>query len=67
MAAAAMNKGVFEADKHDAIVLSSTWSSAYFIKAYALQDLGRIAEAKSVLQLAIELSPSSLSISIRIG
>lgn len=57
MAAAAMNKGEFDADKKDAIVLSSTWSTAYFIKAYALQDLRRITEAKSVLQLALELSP----------
>jgi Flp pilus assembly protein TadD len=57
MAAAAINKGEFEADKKDAIVLSSTWSTAYFIQAYALQELGRIAEAKSALQLALELSP----------
>lgn len=57
MAAAAMDKGEFKADKKDAIVLSSTWSTAYFIKAYALQDLGRIGEAKLALQLALELSP----------
>jgi tetratricopeptide (TPR) repeat protein len=57
MAAAAMNKGEFDPDKKNAIVLSPTWSTAYFIKAYALQDLGRLADAKSVLQLALELSP----------
>jgi Flp pilus assembly protein TadD len=57
LAAAAMDKGEFDAAKKDAIVLSSTWSTAYFLKAYALQDLRRIAEAKSVLQLALELSP----------
>ena len=57
LAAAAMNKGEFDKDKKDAITLSSTWSTAYFLKAYALQDLGRIAEAKSVLQLALDLSP----------
>ena len=57
LAAAAMDKGEFEAGKHDAIVLSSTWASAYFLKAYALQELGRIAEAKLAVQLAIELSP----------
>jgi tetratricopeptide (TPR) repeat protein len=56
MAAAAMDKGEFK-DKRDAIVLSSTWSSAYFIKAFALQDLHRIPEAKTVLLLALELSP----------
>lgn len=59
MAAAAMDKGEFEATKSDAIVLSSTWASAYFFKAYALQELGRVAEAKSTLQLALELSPSN--------
>lgn len=57
LAAAAMTKGEFDKDKKDTIALSSTWSTAYFIKAYALQDLGRLAEAKSVLQLALELSP----------
>lgn len=57
MAAAAMDKGEFDKDKKDAITLSSTWSTAYFIKAYALQDLRRLAEAKSVLHLALELSP----------
>lgn len=57
MAAAAMNKGEFDAGKKNAIVLSPTWSTAYYIKAYALQDLHRIPEAKAVLLLAIELSP----------
>jgi tetratricopeptide (TPR) repeat protein len=56
-AAAAMSQGAFEADKHNAITLSSTWSGAYFMKAYALQDLGRIAEAESAVTLAIALSP----------
>jgi tetratricopeptide (TPR) repeat protein len=45
------------ADSRNAIAISATWSNAYFIKAYALQDLGRIAEAKSSLMVAIELSP----------
>ena len=57
MAAADMNKGEFEAGKKDAIALSSTWASAYFVKGYALQELGRISEAKAVLKLALELSP----------
>ena len=56
-AAAAMAKGTFEAGKHDAIVISSTWSDAYFMKGYALQDLGRPAEAKSAIKEALELSP----------
>ena len=45
------------ADKKSAKVLSSTWSDAYFMKAYALQDMGRLADAKSEVKLAIELSP----------
>lgn len=45
------------ADKVNAIALSSTWSDAYFMKAYALQELGRTAEAKSALQRAVALSP----------
>jgi tetratricopeptide (TPR) repeat protein len=43
--------------KKDAIVLSSTWASAYFLKGYALQELDRIADAKSALMEALELSP----------
>lgn len=63
-AAAAMNKGEFERGKKDAIVLSNTWASAYFLKSYALQDLNHIAEAKSAIKLALELSPwSSLYLS----
>jgi tetratricopeptide (TPR) repeat protein len=59
-----MDKGKFEKGKKNAIVLSSTWASAYFLKGYALQDLGRIAEAKAALKLALELSPwSSLYLS----
>jgi tetratricopeptide (TPR) repeat protein len=55
-------KAAGEADKGKskqakAIVLSSTWSDAYFKKAYALQDLGRFAEAKSAILRAVELSP----------
>ena len=60
--AANMDKG--KQAKKDAVVLSSTWASAYFLKGYALQELGRIAEAKSALILALELSPwSSLYLS----
>jgi len=39
------------------IVLSSNWAKAYFLKGYALQDLRRLAESKSNLELALELSP----------
>jgi len=40
-----------------AVVLSSTWANAYFMKAYALQDLRRMAEARTNVQLALGLSP----------
>jgi tetratricopeptide (TPR) repeat protein len=45
------------ADKNNAIALSSTWADAYYIKAYALQELHRLGEAKATLQLALKLSP----------
>jgi tetratricopeptide (TPR) repeat protein len=44
-------------DKNNAMVLSFTWSDAYFMKAYALQDLRRLGEAKTILQQALKLSP----------
>lgn len=56
-AAADMSKGTFERGKKDAIALSSTWSAAYYMKGYALQELGRTAEAKGALKQALELSP----------
>lgn len=63
-AAADMDKGKSEKGKKNAIVLSSTWASAYFLKGYAFQELGRIGDAKAVLKLALELSPwSSLYLS----
>lgn len=45
------------ARKRSATVLSSTWADAYFVKAYALQDLHRLNEAKATLKLALALSP----------
>ena len=44
-------------DEKNAIALTSTWSDAYFMKAYALQDLRRINDAKAMLQQALKLSP----------
>lgn len=40
-------------------VLSETWSKAYFLKAYALQELKNTALAKNVLTQALKLSPSN--------
>jgi tetratricopeptide (TPR) repeat protein len=47
------------ADKQNAIALSSTWADAYFMKGYAMQELGRAADAKSAVQQAVALSPWS--------
>jgi len=54
-------------DKTNAIALSSTWSDAYFIKGYALQDLHRLAEAEATLQLALDLSPFNSQYLAEIG
>jgi Flp pilus assembly protein TadD len=59
IAAAAMNKGEFEKGKKDQIILPQTWADAYFVKSYALQELGRIAEAKAEINKALALSPSN--------
>lgn len=45
--------------KQNAIVLSPTWANAYFLKAYALQDLKQLGEAKKTLLSAVELSPTN--------
>jgi tetratricopeptide (TPR) repeat protein len=61
---AAANSDKGKPGKKNAIVLSSTWASAYFLKGYALQELNRITDAKSALMEALELSPwSSLYLS----
>jgi tetratricopeptide (TPR) repeat protein len=44
-------------DRNNATVLSFLWSDAYFMKAYALQDLNRLGDAKATLQQALKLSP----------
>ena len=44
-------------DNKNAIALTSTWSDAYFMKAYALQDLRRLNDAKASLDQALKLSP----------
>ena len=55
--AVAADKG--KADKRSAIVLSSIWANAYFLKGYALQDLGRLSEAKAMIKRALEFSPQN--------
>jgi len=46
-------------DKKPVSVLDSTWSDAYLLKAYALIELHKLGEAKTALESAISLSPSS--------
>lgn len=43
--------------KTDAKVVSANWAYGYYLKAYALLELGRISEAKSNLERALALSP----------
>lgn len=51
--------GTAASAKRDAIALGPTWAYAYFLKAYALVELGRASEAKPLLEKAIELSPQN--------
>jgi len=44
-------------EKRNAKAVSAVWSDAYFMKGYALIDLGRISEAKSYIEQALVLSP----------
>jgi len=44
-------------EKRDAKIVSSNWAYAYYLKAYSLQDLGRVSEAKVMLERALALSP----------
>lgn len=46
-----------EEPKRGAAVVSSLWSDAWYLKAYALLELKRISEAKSALESALALSP----------
>jgi Flp pilus assembly protein TadD len=46
-------------NKGSATVVSGNWGYAYYLKAYALLDLGRVAEAKAQLQRAVTLSPQN--------
>jgi hypothetical protein len=51
------SKKLTEAKFYSATVVSGNWSYAYYLKAYALLDLGRVSEAKVQLQRAVTLSP----------
>lgn len=44
-------------DKTEAVVVGSAWCDAYFLRAYALVDLGRNAQAREALEKAISMAP----------
>jgi tetratricopeptide (TPR) repeat protein len=46
-------------EHRESIVLSNTWSTAWFMKAYCHLELGQLAEAKESLKKAIALSPQN--------
>lgn len=46
-----------EEPKRGAVVVSSLWSDAWYLKGYALVELRRIGEAKSALESALALAP----------
>ena len=45
--------------KEAAVAIGPEWATAYFMKTYALIDLGRVSEARTNLTRALELSPSN--------
>lgn len=45
------------AEKTEAVALRPIWAEAYYLKGYALMELGRFGEAKTSLDRALELSP----------
>jgi tetratricopeptide (TPR) repeat protein len=46
-------------DKKASVVIGPAWCDAYYLKAYALIDLGRGAEARDLLEKAISMSPEN--------
>ena len=49
--------GMGASQKKDAVVLDSTWSTAYFAKGFALIDVNRADDAKAYFDKAISLAP----------
>lgn len=43
--------------KRDVVVLDTTWSDAYLLKAYALVELQRVKESQAALRAALRLAP----------
>jgi tetratricopeptide (TPR) repeat protein len=49
--------GLAGSQKKSALILDGTWSSAYFLKGFALIDLNRSDEAKALFDKAIAMAP----------
>lgn len=47
------------ADKQEAMVVGPAWCDAYFLRAYALIDLGRHAQARAALETAMRMAPNN--------
>jgi len=54
-------------EQKNTTVLSANWAYAYYLKAYALQELGRLPEAKALLERAITLSPRNAQFLSELG
>lgn len=54
-------------EKQSAKAISSIWADAHYVKAYALLEMGRNAEAKKDLRRAVELSPLNSSYLSELG
>lgn len=59
MAESLLYMGTAASAKRSAVALGPTWAYAYFLKAYALVELGRAPEARPLLEKAIVLSPQN--------
>jgi Flp pilus assembly protein TadD len=48
-----------QAEGRDALVLEPTWAEAYYLKGYALVELGQLEEARRAISRALVLSPKN--------
>jgi tetratricopeptide (TPR) repeat protein len=53
--------------RSDAVAVSANWGYAYYLKAYALIDLGRVGDAKTELLRATALSPQNAQFLAELG
>ena len=57
----------FAEKKDGAVVLSQFWAEAFFLKSYALVELGNIDQAKDTLKKAVGLSPLNFTYLAELG